>query len=90
MMPFEFEAHQCHFCGEWVQNGREHPYTDDAPRHWLSDCRPDLTEHEPGELCTWSWQEAGTRNCYAFEMWGEDHKRVWTDEHTHFYPDGPM
>lgn len=23
-------------------------------RHWLSDCRPDLVEHEEGPLCTWA------------------------------------
>lgn len=47
-MPTEPEAHQCHFCGTWVQN---------APR-----------------------------SCYAYQ----DSDGAWTDEHTHFYPDGPM
>lgn len=49
--------HGCHFCGTTVRGG----YEVDGTRHWLSDCRPDLTEHEPGELCTWF----PARGCYA-------------------------
>lgn len=91
----EEEWHTCHFCGEWVNKG----YTHQGKRHFLSDCRPDLVEHEIGEICTWSfrrqplkrvtiiepaWPE--NRVCYAYQ----DRNRNWTDEHKHFYPDGPM
>lgn len=63
-------------------------------RHWLSDCRPDLVEHEPGETCTWS--EDLTREgapipiestCYAYQ---NRDTREWGKEHKHFYTDGPM
>jgi hypothetical protein len=63
--------HLCHFCGTEVRNGKEH----DGTRHWLSDCRPDLTRHEPGELCTW-----GSEGCYAEHDKGKDY----------VYHDGPM
>jgi len=102
-MP-ETEAHQCHFCGTWVKDG--YSVEEDKNRHWLSDCRPDLVEHEIGRLCTWAFRalsdDAGTIDneqiqrdllCYAFEWMGDetnDHKRTWTDQHIHFYPDGPM
>ncbi len=88
--------HRCHFCGTDVRNGLEF----DGRRHWLSDCRPDLVEHEIGETCTWAFRrEPIVRKdgsvieplpeeecCYAYQTRGRD----WTNEHTHFYPDGPM
>jgi hypothetical protein len=67
------EWHNCHFCGTLVRDG----YESDGTRHWLSDCRPDLTEHEPGPTCTW-WGLGG-RECYADHAHG-----------TNFvYEDGP-
>jgi hypothetical protein len=61
-------------------------------RHWLSDCRPDLVEHEPGELCTWHRCEdkdgtAYSPSCYAYQ---DRDTREWGSEHKHFYSDGPM
>lgn len=93
------DYHQCHFCGEYVNNG----HTAAGYRHWLSDCRPDLVEHEIGEICTWSFRRLPefkrmgnetedfpeNRTCYAYAFGGL-YNRVWTNEHTHFYPDGPM
>lgn len=90
------EAHQCHFCGTWVRNGVS---TEDGTRHWLSDCRPDLVQHEPGEFCTWWNLETvpANRNCYAYSESRHNPSEpggaagiVWTDEHTHFHKDGPM
>jgi hypothetical protein len=95
-MNFE-EFHMCHFCGEYV-NGQG--YTAKNERHFLSDCRPDLVEHEIGAVCTWSFRRKplemanGTvepafpieETCYAYQ----DKDRNWTKEHIHFYPDGPM
>lgn len=83
--------HHCHFCGELVAHG----YDGNGQRHWLSDCRPDLVEHEPGPLCTWPLgmshhPESGhkpNRNCYAYQVFATGE---WTDEHTHFHNDGPM
>lgn len=87
--------HTCHFCGEYVADGLD----SNGNRHWLSDCRPDLVAHEPGPECTW-WrldEFPGNRNCYAFSESryeptepGSASGLVWTDEHTHFYKDGPM
>lgn len=45
----DVEPHMCHFCGTEVIHGYEH----DGTRHYLSDCRPDLVEHEQGKFCTW-------------------------------------
>lgn len=79
------EWHQCHFCGTDVKDGYED--TAHTRRHWLSDCRPDLVPHEPGDLCTWpvsvyrEW--AG---CYAYQ----DADGHVTLNHTHFYPDGAL
>ena len=65
-----------------------------AVRHWLSDCRPDLVQHEIGPLCTWWGQKYAdgsgpVHECYAYQ---DDSLpvRPWTRDHTHFYPDGPM
>jgi len=80
------ETHQCHFCGEWVRDGLDL----EGNRHWLSDCRPDLVEHEPGEICTWFYRgyEIPTeRKCYAYQ---DGYNGSWGDKHIHFYPDGPM
>lgn len=84
------EWHACHFCGTSVKDGRE-PSGD---RHWLSDCRPDLVEHEPGELCTWA-SKANTPtepNCYAYQNSSGMSPNDWTwgSEHINFYTDGPM
>lgn len=98
-MTYEEEGwHTCHFCGE---NVNKEGYTFKNERHFLSDCRPDLVEHEIGETCTWSFRrkpefkrmkdetedfpENGT--CYAYQ---DPDSREWTNEHVHFYPDGPM
>lgn len=87
----EDAAHQCHFCGEWVVNGIECRTGD---RHWLSDCRPDLVHHEPGPLCTWHAFAPGSGkffrsenfDCYAYQdLWTQE----WTEDHAHFYEDGP-
>lgn len=90
-MPEEEEDyHTCHFCGEYVKKG----LNPKGERHWLSDCRPDLVEHEPGETCTWWGMESHRLfdqpdkfNCYAYQDFGT---REWTNEHTHFHKDGPM
>jgi hypothetical protein len=97
--PLKFEDdkwHQCHFCGTAVNEG----YESNGNRHFLSDCRRDLVEHEIGDVCTWSYrrlpefkdereckppyEERDT--CYAYQ----DIDLKWTDEHIHFYPDAPM
>lgn len=79
------EYHTCHFCGEDVSEGKD----SQGNRHWLSDCRPDLVKHEPGKTCTWYNLETvpASRDCYAYQ---DPDTREWTDEHKHFYPDGPM
>ena len=69
-----YGRHICPLCGEDLDH---ESYDPDGNRHWLSDCRPDLVQHEPGELCTWPWQD----DCYAYD---ENH------EHVVFYKDGPM
>lgn len=84
----EEEWHQCHFCGEWVKDGKEA----NGKRHWLSDCRPDLVKHEIGDVCTWAFRREDLHNventtCYAYQD-HDTHK--WTDKHEHFYKDGPM
>lgn len=78
------EWHQCHFCGDLVRDG----LGSKGERHWLSDCRPDLVAHEPGDTCTWSHLNViGERDCYAYLNQDED---KWTDDHKYFYKDGPM
>ena len=62
----DVEPHPCHFCGEYVIHG----YESNGRRHYLSDCRPDLVEHEIGELCTWTHfvpDNTGHGNCYAYQ-----------------------
>lgn len=80
------EYHSCHFCGAFVKDG----YETDGTRHYLSDCRPDLVEHEPGKLCTWpAIPELGKeRDCYAHRVMTKDGFKV-TDKHENFYKDGP-
>lgn len=87
----EEEFHQCHFCGDYVKNGKDSK----GNRHWLSDCRPDLVEHEIGDKCTWAfkrnpelWDKPYKENetCYAYQ----NRDLQWTDKHEHFYKDGPM
>lgn len=95
-MTYEEEGwHTCHFCGEYVNKEGFDPRRE---RHYLSDCRPDLVEHEIGETCTWSIyapafaESHGLKpkpqedTCYAYQ----DRDQKWTKEHIHFYPDGPM
>lgn len=70
----------CHFCGG-----------EDSP-HMLSDCRPDLVEHEIGPHCTWavSLQLGMTTqvlSCYAYQ---DPYTHEWGTEHKHFYPDTDM
>jgi hypothetical protein len=93
----EEEWHTCHFCGTQLN---EKGYEVNGDRHFVSDCRPDLIEHEIGDTCTWAsrrkpltmadgtiesaWPEEDC--CYAYQ----DRDRNWTKEHKHFYPDGPM
>lgn len=79
----EQEWHQCHFCGEYVLDGLDPK----GERHWLSDCRPDLVQHNPGPLCTWSYSPDRTYNCYAYQ---DSDTNEWGTEHKHFYKDGPM
>jgi hypothetical protein len=84
----EEDFRQCHFCGEYVKDGKE----SDGKRHWLSDCRPDLIEHEIGDTCTWAYmrKEENFREenaCYAYQ---NHETNEWTDKHEHFYTDGPM
>lgn len=87
------EPNTCHFCGTYVLAGHEYNKETrewDGERHWLSDCRPDLVEHEPGELCTWARTQEitpGTPDCYAYQN-RDTHE--WGDTHTHFYSDGAM
>jgi hypothetical protein len=90
-MSEEEEWHTCHFCGTQVNTKG---YEVKGDRHFLSDCRPDLVEHEKGELCTWAFQRNNSESpdfpesstCYAYE----NSDLQWTDEHKHFSPDGPM
>lgn len=98
--PTSFDYHTCHFCGTLVNNG----HTPNGERHYLSDCRPDLVKHEIGEICTWAFRRKPefirmknetedfpeNHTCYAYEDYNSKHKRIWTNEHIHFYPDGPM
>lgn len=85
----EPDYHNCHFCGEYVANG----YNTKNERHWLSDCRPDLVEHESGPTCTWhglahaDGKPAHEPDCYAFQ---DRVTRNWTNEHKHFDRDGAM
>lgn len=95
-MVFNEDYHHCFFCGEYVHSGLEFNGT----RHHLSDCRPDLVDHEIGEICTWAFRRnpefkrmkdetedfPENRTCYAYQ----NDNQQWTDEHVHFYPDGPM
>lgn len=76
--------HTCHFCGDAVKDG----VGTDGKRHHLSDCRPDLVQHEPGPLCTWPHlAEVPEVSCYAYLARDTD---KWTKDHKHFYTDGPM
>lgn len=85
-----YDRHDCPACG----TGLHHNSTDySGKRHWLSDCRPDLVEHEVGPLCTW-WGLADRTlgdklvpDCFAYQ---DPQTREWTDRHVHFSPDGPM
>jgi hypothetical protein len=51
--------HTCHFCGDDVKDGKDSK----GNRHWLSDCRPDLVEHEIGRTCTWSFRRTKITDC---------------------------
>lgn len=83
----EDEYNQCHFCGTEVKDGKE----SNGKRHYLSDCRPDLVQHEIGNTCTWAYRREEENykeedTCYAYQ----DPDLKWTDKHEHFLPDGPM
>lgn len=84
------DYHNCYFCGTFVYNG----YEGNGTRHWLSDCRPDLVEHEIGMACTWWGVDGGVvgdhANCYAYQDRSGPMPWPWTDEHEHFDTDGPM
>jgi len=82
-----YAQHRCHFCGADLDHGSYSYENGLRVRHWLSDCRPDLVEHEPGEICTWVYDPDRKYNCYAYQ---DRATNAWTDEHEHFYPDGPM
>ncbi len=77
-----YGTHRCHFCGDDLDH-ESYSYNSvgELVRHYLSDCRPDLVEHEPGELCTWG------DDCYAYQDFVT---RDWTNSHSHFHPDGTM
>jgi hypothetical protein len=95
-MHDENDYHTCHFCGEYVKDGYEY----NGARHYLSDCRPDLVKHEIGATCTWAFRRLPefkrmknetedfpeNHTCYGYQ----DGNSQWTNEHIHFYPDGPM
>ena len=93
MTDLDDEWHNCHFCGELVKDGKDSK----RARHWLSDCRPDLVKHEIGKACTWHYSDKA-HNCYAYSVSNFKPSEPgvvgnglkWTDEHTHFYKDGPM
>lgn len=87
-MNEEKEPTQCHFCGTWVLDGIEADGPRPRRRHWLSDCRPDLVEHEIGPTCTW-YSVPGyepPNNCYAYR----DDNLHWQPTHKYFFADGPM
>lgn len=45
-----YDMHECNWCGE----GLTHSLHDsDGEYHDTAYCRPDLVDHEPGDLCTW-------------------------------------
>lgn len=91
--PCDYDKHDfthCHFCGtDTCEKGYEY----DGTRHWLSDCRPDLVKHEPGDACTWSYEIGNpgfkqNLTCYAYQS-NNKIGSEWTDSHSNFYPDGP-
>lgn len=47
------DRHICYFCGEYLDHNSYAYENGEKVRHWLSDCRPDLVEHEEGPTCTW-------------------------------------
>lgn len=59
---------QCHFCGTYVKANYEDK--EKTKPHFLVDCRPDLVEHEVGELCTWPLMKYST----------EDDLHSWSNE----------
>lgn len=74
------ESHQCHFCGTDVLDG----VAVSGERHWLSDCRPDLVEHEIGTTCTWhNLPAVGGKDCYAYQEKGTKDPK-WGNKHEHF------
>lgn len=88
--PTEKESYPCHFCGTLVKDGYETGPNKDV-RHYLSDCRPDLVEHEPGELCTWP-AIPGVReesDCYAYRVMNSKGGFIITEKHGNFHKDGP-
>lgn len=106
----EDTTHQCHFCGTWIDEGLDHDYNafDDEgnrKRHWLSDCRPDLVEHEIGPLCTWPmlvWDESLRSTPSEIDelnkkldrpgcyAYMDSDTHIFGTDHIHFNTDGPM
>lgn len=101
--PFYTDGHSCHFCITYVYDGYEDK--EKTKRHWLSDCRPDLVEHEIGDTCTWAYRRVDMTNvvtgktiealpenytCYAYLDESKPGEKTWTMEHKHFHKDGPM
>jgi hypothetical protein len=79
-MVKEDTTHQCHFCGTYVREGYEHDFDErgNRKRHWLSDCRPDLVEHEIGELCTWTLMAYSTPE--TPHTWDDEKVDKWNIE----------
>lgn len=72
--------HPCHFCGTETKDGKDYQ----GNSHLLQDCRPDLVEHEIGDLCTWPYLDlTDKRRCYGYQNIST---LEWTNEHVHFYP----
>lgn len=59
-----YQTHRCHFCGEDLDH---ESFDTEGNHHTAQFCRPDLFEHEPGELCTWPG-----RDCY----WDHENNRL--------------
>lgn len=102
----EYDTHVCHFCGtELDHQSYSYLYSKEAgetvrERHWLSDCRPDLVEHELGPTCTWWYKMEMTdmyeqpvdprQLCYGFQEKFLGGDKGWSSEHIHFFEDWPM
>ena len=45
-----YAVHQCHFCGDDLTHSG---HDSSGVLHDVAYCRPDLVDHEIGDLCTW-------------------------------------